>query len=317
MLIRLERPHDAGGGVVQCLHELGARGAGRLPARVQPDGYPAHRTMFSLHRKEKNRARAVSPVRHDPTQRIDGRDHGVEASLGYPRELALWRQETLQQAAVAPTGHTDHPHAAGIQRRDDHLRIERPLELIGQPQAHASDRFQGRFLGLRLGERDDVGPAPYAVEQPAQIVLHAIEPGLELVGQQQADRGPGLGMEDQHSRFHSLRPTLLLVPRPLQPAVHGDDLRHRETLRLDDSLGFGPFLVRIQLADPDSHCPVCTPQPFQGGIGKEVRRHTRAEPARRTPAPEEPAHGPGDDSDQDQPQGVRHPRSQPRRRNQR
>ncbi len=74
-------------------------------------------------------------------------------------------------------------------------------------------------------------------------------------------------MKDQHPTFQPLYPALLLIAGPFQAPVHRNDLCHGESLRLDDPLGLGSLLARVQLGDPDAEGPVRTPEPFEGRVG--------------------------------------------------
>jgi hypothetical protein len=219
--------------------------------------------VIALHGEQQNGARTASAVRNNSAQRLTAGYEGLESSLGDPCHFALWRQETLEETPVSPPGDSNHAYSAGVDCSHYDLRIEAALQLVGESEPHAPDRFERGFLSLSLGESNDLRPPAHSLQQATQVILHHRQStGLEPVGQQQAHGGTGLRVKHQHAGLHTLYPTLLLVPSAFEPAIHSDDLGYREALRLEYTLGPRPFLSGVELGDPHSNCAVGPPQPF-------------------------------------------------------
>jgi hypothetical protein len=124
-------------------------------------------------------------------------------------------------------------------------------------------------------------------------------------------------VEHQHAALQTLYPALLLIAGPLQPAIHRYDLSHRQALGLDDSLSLGTLLARVKLGNPYTHSAVRAPEPFESGIGQEVRGNAIAQPVRTGAASQKPTGDTRHQCEEDEPHWLGHSRSQPRRRNQR
>src|SRR5215203_5075328 len=84
-------------------------------------------------------------------------------------------QLTVEQAPVSSPRDPNDPDVCSIQRDDDCLVVQRPLELVGQSKAHASHRLERRPLRLRLSQSEEIGTAANPIEQPAQIVFYPVE----------------------------------------------------------------------------------------------------------------------------------------------
>ena len=164
----------------------------------------------------------------------------------------------------------------------------------------------------------DLGPPPDAVHQPAEVGFRQRERGrIETLGQQQPHRGTARGMEDQGPAVHPLGPALFLVTGPLQPAIHRDDLGHREPLRVHDPFGPRALLLRIDLGHPDAERVVGSSQPLERRIGQQVRPDPRRDRLRGDPPPGQlpSRHAPGEGGQEQR--RAAHSRSHPRRRNHR
>jgi hypothetical protein len=162
-----------------------------------------------------------------------------------------------------------------------------------------------------------MGLPAYTVQQSAEIILHTSQRArFGLLWQQQTNRRATLPSKDQSPTFHAFDPALLLIAGSLQSAVYRHDLRDRKSFRLEYPLSPGPFFGGIQFRDPDTQSPVCTSQPLQRRVGKQMRSYRRAYLAIQSAPPQNPANQESSGSGQNQQDRFQHYRSQPRRRNQ-
>ena len=123
-------------------------------------------------------------------------------------------------------------------------------------------------------------------------------------------------MEDQDAGLHPLHAALLLVTRPLEPAIHGDDLRDLQALSVDDPLRPRPLLAWVDLRDPDAERFVRSPKPLERGLGEKMGADAGCERHWFPPSGQPPARGRPQGQRQEH-QEERHSLSHPLRRNQR
>jgi hypothetical protein len=120
---------------------------------------------------------------------------------------------------------------------------------------------------------DDVRLAANAVEQTPQVVFDAAPAiGRMITRQQDADGRPLPRPKHERAAVEALGPTLVAVPRPLQPPIHRHDLRHAQPLGVDDPLRPWPHLFRIDLRHPHAERAVRPAEPFERRIGQQMRR---------------------------------------------
>ena len=332
-LVGLERPGEPRARVGQRLRQLGQRGADRLAAAGRPDGDRAEGLVADQDRQQHHGARPLAPVGHHAAQRIALHRELRHLAAGHAREVADLGHHGVEQTPVAAARDADDPHlrqrrqraGAGVLGRgllggDDDLRVERALELVGQPKADASDGLERRLLASAPG------PAPRSAAAGGRRRAAAggrpppapSRVASKPVGQQQPDRGAGRRRETPACRCPSARPRSAPGPAPARAA--GPPPRSAPPRAAPASTirsARGPSSRGSSSATQTPERAVGAAEPFERGIGQQMG----ADPARaaRRPARRRPSTqpDPGARERRQDDRERRSSRSQPRRRNHR
>jgi hypothetical protein len=78
-------------------------------------------------------------IGNDPAKRVGDRRERLVLTAGHPRQRAVRIGHRIEQPTVGPARGPDDPHLLFHRGRHDHLRLQHPFELVGQPEPDAAE----------------------------------------------------------------------------------------------------------------------------------------------------------------------------------